>query len=246
MKLALMAGVIDSIPETPKENRTKVKPRTFFRFSPLVSKELDDYQRLLRHAEELAGQGITVRGIPLTDELRDIILFTVHSFVRPTHSELYALRRSDVAVADNPKRLILTVRSGKTGFRTIDTMPAAVNIHQRCLQRYPDYADREDYLFLPQYKNRNTALRIIMRQFNHLLEVSGMKTDPYTKQPFSMYSLRHTALCMRLVLSGGKVNLYALARNAGTSVEMLEKHYLKHLPNSDILARNIQSFANDG
>jgi len=44
------------------------------------------------------------------------------------------------------------------------------------------------------------------------------------------------------VNSKGKINVYALARNAGTSVEMLEQHYLRNLPNSADLARNIQSF----
>jgi hypothetical protein len=47
---------------------------------------------------------------------------------------------------------------------------------------------------------------------------------------------------MRIVLSEGKVNLYALAKNAGTSVEMLEKFYLRNLPNTSELARNLQSF----
>jgi hypothetical protein len=35
----------------------------------------------------------------------------------PPPTELYALRHNDVTVADEPKRLILTVRNGKTGFR---------------------------------------------------------------------------------------------------------------------------------
>jgi len=56
-----------------------------------------------------------------------------------------------------------------------------------------------------------------------------------------MYSLRHTSLSMRLVLSGGQVNIYTLAKNAGTSVEMLEQHYLRNLPISRELARNLQS-----
>jgi hypothetical protein len=47
---------------------------------------------------------------------------------------------------------------------------------------------------------------------------------------------------MRLVLSQGKINLFALAKNAGHSVATLENYYLKNLPNSQELARNIQSF----
>ena len=42
-------------------------------------------------------------------------------------------------------------------------------------------------------------------------------------QPRTTYSLRHYALQTRLNKSGGKVNIYDLARNAGTSVNQLGK-----------------------
>lgn len=58
---------------------------------------------------------VEVRGIPITDELYDLILFLVHSFVRPLTTELYALTHGDVMIADDPRRLILTIRDGKTG-----------------------------------------------------------------------------------------------------------------------------------
>ena len=46
---------------------------------------------------------------------------------------------------------------------------------------------------------------------------------------------------MRLVLSHGKVNIFNLAKNAGTSVEQIERFYAKHLPLSEELAMNLQS-----
>ncbi|MCX7310074.1 MAG: hypothetical protein NTZ72_19880, partial [Afipia sp.] len=189
MKLALHDGVIHSIPEVPKLNKSKPDTRTFFRFRPLVSKENDDYQKVLRVAEKLARENVIVRGIPITEELRDIILFTVHSFVRPTYSELYALKHADVTVIkQNPHRLLLTIRKGKTGPRIIDTMPASVTIYKRTRKRNPKFLNGEDYVFLPQYKNRDTAKRIIMRQFNMVLDRAELKKDPYTGKPHSMYS----------------------------------------------------------
>ena len=252
MKVALLEGAISAIPDVPKLNKSVPNTRTFFRFHPLVPKERDDYQTLLKIAEKLPERDISVRGIKVTDELRDIIIFTVHSFVRPTYSELYALKHSDVTIRSDPKRLLLTIRKGKTGHRIIDTMPAAVSVYQRILERHKlrlkeqsadlDKTLKDEYLFLPQYENRETAKRIIMRQFNYLLEQANLKKDNYTGHTHSMYSLRHTCCCMRIVLSEGKVNLYALAKNAGTSVEMLEKFYLRNLPNTSELARNLQSF----
>ena len=162
--------------------------------------------------------------------------------MRPTNTELYAIKHSDITIREHPYRLQITIRKGKTGTRVIDTMPGAVSVYKRILERYNENCQPEDYIFLPQYKNRDTAKRVVMRQFNHLLEKTNLKTDPYTNQRHSMYSLRHTCLCMRLVLSEGEINIYALANNAGTSVRMLQEFYLKTLPATPQIAKNLQSF----
>ena len=39
----------------------------------------------------------------------------------------------------------------------------------------------------------------------------------------TIYSLRHTAICMRIILSQGRVNIFNLAKNAGTSVDQIER-----------------------
>jgi hypothetical protein len=55
------------------------------------------------------------------------------------------------------------------------------------------------------------------------------------KQTHSIYSLRHTAICRRLTLSKGKVNIYSLAKNAGTSVDQIKRFYARNLPISEEL-----------
>jgi hypothetical protein len=55
------------------------------------------------------------------------------------------------------------------------------------------------------------------------------------------YSLRHTALCTRIIFSHSKVNIFNLAKNAGTSVDQIERFYARNLPLSPELARNLQS-----
>ena len=50
---------------------------------------------------------------------------------------------------------------------------------------------------------------------------------------------------MRIILSHGKVNIFNLAKNAGTSVEQIERFYAKHLPLSREMAKNLQSFGDD-
>jgi hypothetical protein len=196
---------------------------------------------VLETAKDMADMMMSVRGITVTDELYDLILFITHSFVRPITSELYAIRHQDVTVADNPRRLILTIRDGKTGYRVSNTMPTAVSIYERIKRRYPDH-QAEDYIFLPAYKNRITAGKIIQRQFKELMTRAKCETDPYTGLRHSIYSLRHTAICMRIILSEGQVNIFNLAKNAGTSVDQIERFYARNLPLSAEMARNLQSF----
>jgi hypothetical protein len=57
-----------------------------------------------------------------------------------------------------------------------------------------------------------------------------------------LYSLRHTAICMRIILSEGQVNIFNLAKNAGTSVDQIERFYARNLPPSKEMAINLQSF----
>lgn len=241
MKIARDEGAIDIVPQTP---RTKLKdnPRPFFRFHPLVSKEDDNYQKLLRTVREMIAQGLTVRGLVVTEELYDLILFLTHSFVRPISSELYAIKHSDVTIAEDPRRLIVTVRDGKTGYRAANTMEAAVSVYERILKRYPD-AKPEDYIFYPQYPNRTTASTMLQRTFTEVLRQGGIDTDTTTGKAHTLYSLRHTAICMRIINSEGKVNIFNLAKNAGTSVDQIERFYARFLPLSKEMAKNLQTFA---
>ncbi|WP_292933940.1 hypothetical protein [Novosphingobium sp. PASSN1] len=240
LKVARDDGVIDAVPATPRA-RQKDAPRSYFPFHPLVAKKDDLYKRVIQTAKDLGGKGTEVRGLPITDELYDLALFLTHSFLRPTVSEVYALKHSDITVADDPKRLLVTVRAGKTGYRVANSMPGAVPVYERIRRRYPD-AKPDDYLFYPQYLNRETAARNVQRQFRVVLDEAGIKDDPAAGIKYTIYSLRHTAICMRLILSHGEVNIFNLAKNAGTSVEQIERFYARRLPLSREMAINLQKF----
>ena len=95
------------MPDTPRPKQ-KDNPRAFFRFAPLVPPE-NDGDLLKSTAKKLAAEKTMVRGVPVTEKLYDLDL-RVHSFVRPTVSELYALKHSDVGFSEDPKGLLLTIR----------------------------------------------------------------------------------------------------------------------------------------
>ena len=213
MKLARNDGVIQTLPEAPSFARKKQVPRTFFRFHPLVSKEGDEWKRLTRTAAELVKEPPIILGKPITIELRDMVMFLLNSFLRPTYSELYALRHSDITfrnAGSNDKKaeewLLLTIRAGKTGRRLTDTMPGAATIYRRILSRRKN-VNPDDFVFFPEHQNRHYANKIGMYQFRKLLEIAGLKTDAETGKRHSLYSVRHTSLAMRTLLSEGKTNL---------------------------------------
>ena len=73
--------------------------------------------------------------------------------------------------------------------------------------------------------------------FQNILDREGLRKDRDGKNRTS-YSLRHTYICMRL-LEGA--DIYQIAKNCRTSVEMIEKHYAAHLKNSlDASAINVR------
>lgn len=232
LETAFEDGVIDLIPPMPKQ-KMKDKPRVSFTDV--------EFQRLLTTAEGIvAGGNVYVRGVMVTREHVNMIKFAIFSFLRPTETELFGIRFCDVTEKVDPNHLEMTLH-GKTGFRVSATMEDAVAIFHNQKSLYPASSPSE-HVFMPNYPNRKTAVNTYRRIFNHFLEVAGVKTDKDGENR-SPYSLRHYALQDRLLRSAGKVNIYWLAENAGTSVEQLERFYLKGLAPSSERVRNIQSGA---
>lgn len=230
-RLAYESGVIEQIPLIPMVS-IKDNPRPSF--------TEDEYKKFLKTTRKVVGEGVKVRGILLTMEMYYFIVFMTHTFLRPTESEVFALRHRDITEKENPKRLDIKVY-GKTGFRVAMTTEYAPDFYNHMITEiHPDHQPN-DYVFFSDYPNRTTALQNVNRQFNYLLERSELKMTPEGTLR-SPYALRHYALQPRLRKSRGKVNIYTLAKVAGTSVEQLERFYLKNMELGDEIAENLQSF----
>ena len=70
-------------------------------------------------------------------------------------------------------------------------------------------------------------METMRRQFDKVLQIADLKRSP-SGEPRTLYSLRHTAIMFRLT-KGEHIDLLTLARNARTSVEMIERFYAKPL-----------------
>ena len=110
------------------------------------------------------------------------------------------------------------------------TLQPAVFVYERLLakQKAEGYGRPDDYLFLPELQDRKWLLVAYGWQFMYLQSLAGIQANAANGQIRTIYSLRHTAMTFRL-LYGGKIDLITLARNARTSVQMIERFYSSNL-----------------
>ena len=64
--------------------------------------------------------------------------------------------------------------------------------------------------------------------FKTILDEEELRVDREGR-PRTAYSLRHTYICLRLMEGA---DIYQIAKNCRTSVEMIEKYYASHIKNS--------------
>ena len=239
LKYCFNNSIIQTIPEIPTLSVSKRdNPRPSFTFQG----KNNEYDLLLKYVREsVKSKDVRVRFNVINQELHKAILIIVHGFIRPVSSELMSLKWNDVEMVNNDdiKTIQFRIKDGKTGFRFTSSTSILHDYFVNSVVSKDNKPD--DYIIYNEYKNRSTALRILQDQFKEVLSKTGMTKDEYG-QNRSLYSLRHLGIQMRLVNSKGKINIYFLAKNCGTSVEMIERFYAKYLPNSVEVMKNLQSF----
>ncbi|MDR6420246.1 hypothetical protein J2801_002497 [Paraburkholderia phenoliruptrix] len=231
LQYAANRGAIAALPHFPKI-KMQDKPRAWF--------NLTEYRKLYARAKALIGTEHVIaspngsgrknetRKIRITADLPNMIVFMVNGFIRPT--DLKNMQHKHVAIVrDEHTYLRLTLPESKKHSKPVATMQRAVDVYERQCKLYePEgLAKPEDYVFMPQYANRDTALKRLQQQFNFLLEDLCMKTDVRGNER-TIYSLRHTCIMFRLLNADG-MDMLTLARNARTSVEMIERFYASEL-----------------
>jgi hypothetical protein len=228
----LRMGVIHKLPEMPK---VKVKTTSRGAFTPT------EYWRILRTARSLRGQAhpdsqqalrkshkLLFKNAIMPPDLAWAAVFMVNSFIRP--SDLKTLKHKHVEIVKGSHTYLrLTLPETKRHDAPIVTLYPAVRVYRQ-LQKHHSaqgQAGPEDYLFLPGLRDRNYALAVLGLMFNWVLAVTGYKLGAHG-QSRSLYSLRHSAITFRLLYGQG-IDLLTLARNARTSVEVINKHYASTL-----------------
>ena len=190
---------------------------------------LDEYELLKKTIKNQINIKTNIRGHEITNEMRFLVTFMVNTFLRP--SDIKHLRHRNIQVV-NDKNTYLRIQtdSSKTINSPIVSMQDAVGIYND-LVKFQTNVNRgikkDDFVFFPHLTNREFALQTMRRQFDHILDIAHLKNTP-TGEPRTLYSCRHSAIMFRLTM-GESIDLLTLARNARTSVSMIERFYAKPL-----------------
>lgn len=232
LKSAVRHKALDRLPDLsqPYKARTKIVHRPWF--SP------EEYKQLYKASSDYA-RTCPARHRWNAEQVHDFILFLANTGLRPDEAKERNLQHRDIKIVlDKPtnERILEIEVRGKRGVGYCKSMPGAVLPYTRLRNRLrpltseelklvrageprPSDEDRKPKLTDPVFPGNHIKL------FNGILRRVKLKLDRDSK-PRTAYSLRHTYICMRLMEGA---DIYQVAKNCRTSVDMIEEHYAKHL-----------------
>jgi len=231
LRLVLKTGVrhnwLSHVPDLSPPYRTQGKIVHRPWFSP------DEYKQLYTATREQISKALPHFKWN-TEQVHDYVLFLANTGLRP--DEAKNLQHRDVKVvkdrATGQRILEIDVR-GKRGVGFCKSMPGAVQPYERLLARQkPLTGDEKDAIARggkpePRFPEPTDPLfpGNHIKLFNNVLLRAKLKVDREGNKR-TAYSLRHTYICMRLIEGA---DIYALAKNCRTSVEMIQKFYAAHI-----------------
>ena len=199
---------------------------------------LTEYRAILRKSKTLRESTFTDWGArqawikrdyhQMPTEINWLIRFMVYTFVRP--GDIRQIKNKHIEIIRGPYHYLrLSLPEVKRHKSATVSLSPAVHIFEQVLsyQTARGYGQPDDYVFFPEEYNRRIVLDVAGWAFNWILKELDIKAGPHGTDR-TLYSLRHTAITFRLIY-GGNIDLLTLARNARTSVEMIDKFYASTL-----------------
>jgi integrase len=220
LKTALRHGWMQYLPDLSQPYKTSGKISHRAWFSP------DEYKKLFEATRRRAEKPLKKRWKWACEQLHDYVLFMANTGLRPDEAARLEYRDVSIVKDDATKETILEIEvRGKRGVGYCKSTTGAVLPFKRLLKRNnPQPTDR---LF-------TTKPRELL---NSILEEEGLKKDR-DGNVRTAYSLRHTYICFRLMEGA---DIYQIAKNCRTSVEMIEKFYASHIKTTlDAAAINVR------
>ncbi|MEK7346818.1 MAG: phage integrase SAM-like domain-containing protein [Pseudomonadota bacterium] len=237
LKLAIRHGLLREVPELPSI-KVANRPRSML--------SLKEYAAVVRTAHRLTSKGsrapevkastshrerfwVQPRHLCLPSDMAWVIRFMVNSFVRP--GDLRQLQHKHVQVVrGNSVYLRMNLPQTKRHDAPMVTLRPAVQVYESALAhaKRAGYGQPDDYVFLPAEKDRNYALAVLGFWFKWVMREAGVAPEDAMGRLRTLYCLRHTSIMFRLLYGQG-IDMLTLARNARTSVQMIERFYASAL-----------------
>lgn len=213
LKTAKRHGWIDHLPDLSMPYKTAGKMTRRAWFSP------EEYKSLYEASRDRAAKPLNNRWKEECENFHDYILFMVNTGLRPDEAAILEMR--DIAIEndkDTGERILVIDVRGKRGVGYCKSMEGAVLPFQRTVKRKELAGKPNSIVFGPPQREL----------LNNILDDLDLKFDR-DGQRRTAYSLRHTYICMRLMEGA---DIYQLAKNCRTSVEMIQKFYANHIKNT--------------
>jgi len=242
LKTAQRQGWIGFIPDLspPYKASGKISHRAWF--TP------DEYKQLYTATRERAADPPKPRWTWECEQLHDFVLFMVNTGLRPDEAARLEFRDVETVLDVGTQETILEISvRGKRGTGYCKSMPGAVLPFERMCKRkrvavkepknsWGGNMAGDEWLGLPKPTDllfpdlREHHLNAVLTELKMKFDREGQRR--------SAYSLRHTYICLRLMEGA---DIYQIAKNCRTSVEMIEKFYAAHLKNMiDASAVNVR------
>lgn len=229
-KTAIRHGWIDHLPDLSEPYRSSPKISHRAWFSP------DEYKTLYEATRKRAHEPKQPRFKWESEQLHDYVLFSANTGLRPDEARRLQFRDVTIVADEGSGQTILEIEvRGKRGVGYCKSMTGAVRPFERLKarlrptggpgragSRVETMANGEWHLPAPADLLFPKWQREL---FNAILKEENLRVDR-DGRPRTAYSLRHTYICLRL-LEGA--DIYQIAKNCRTSVEMIEKYYAAHL-----------------
>ncbi len=227
LKYGISNDLLDKLPVFPKLSH---KTRTTQKRDYLTDEE---YDLLVRTSELCSDEKLVVRGVEITLEMKYLIQFMINSFIRPSDLRVIKHKHITIKKEGRDEWIVLSHPGTKTTSTEVQCMTSSVGIYKKLCQlrlESQKSISPNDYVFFPQYLNRDTMMSVVGRLFRKIVERTGIENK--TDKNITLYSLRHTSIMMRLVK--GNVNTLHLSRNARTSQQMIDQFYSSHLTTDQV------------
>jgi integrase len=191
---------------------------------------LEEYRTLIRSFPAWIERDRKGKSREMRLLLRDYVLILANTGIREGTEADNLLWQHVHLFEDKGKQYLEMSVNGKTGRRDIicraNTLIFLKRIHERCgdINKMNFEQLLKAKVNKPVFRLSDGSVSKNLRQtFKAFLTDTGLLVRSRTGQSRTLYSLRHTYATFALVRDG--MEIHALAKQMGTSIQMIERHY---------------------